>query len=55
MIVGGIAAYTAFFAFGGATFFGNLFDGYAMIIPWILPTIMGVGLIKWYKRKLNVG
>jgi len=55
MIIGGIAAYTAFFAFGGRNLFGHLFSGYGMIIPWVLPTIIGVILIKWYKRKLNLG
>lgn len=53
MIIGGIAAYTAFFAFGGQNLFGHLFSGYGMIIPWVLPTIIGVVLIRWYKRKLG--
>jgi len=52
MIIGGIAAYTAFFAFGGRSLFGHLFSGYGIIIPWVLPTIIGVVLIRWYKRKL---
>lgn len=54
MIIGGIAAYTAFFAFGGQRLFGNLFAGYGMIIPWVLPTLIGVILIRWYKKKMNL-
>jgi len=55
MIIGGIAAYTAFFAFGGRSLFGHLFVGYGMVIPWVLPTILGVILIRWYKRRLKLG
>jgi len=54
MITGGIAAYTAFFAFGGSSFFGNLFSGYGMIVPWVSPTIIGMILIKRYKKKLHL-
>jgi len=53
MVISGIAAYTAFFAFGGRYFFQNLFTGYFEIIPWISPTIIGVFVIKMYKRKYN--
>lgn len=51
MIVSGIAAYTAFFAFGGRTFFGNIFTGYWMIIPWVMPTVIGVVVIQLMKKK----
>lgn len=47
----GIAAYTAFFAFGGSRLFGHIFTEQWVIIPWILPTIIGVFGIKFYKRK----
>ncbi|MBT8230993.1 MAG: hypothetical protein HKO66_15140 [Saprospiraceae bacterium] len=57
MIITGIAAYTAFFAFGGATFFGKIFSGSMMAIPWILPSILGAITIKYFKvkylRKIN--
>lgn len=42
MITTGIAAYTAFFAFGGRQFFDSLLTGYWMILPWVAPTIIGV-------------
>ncbi len=51
MLTTGIAAYTAFFAFGGRTWLGEIFTGQLMIIPWVLPTIIGVVAIKWYTRK----
>lgn len=41
MITTGIAAYTAFFAFGGSAFFGGIFSGSLVAIPWILPSIIG--------------
>ena len=49
----GIAAYTAFFAFGGSRFLGHVFTDQLIIIPWILPTIIGVFGIKYYKRKMK--
>ena len=51
MITTGIAAYTAFFAFGGRTWLGDIFTGYWMIVPWVAPTIIGIFTIKWYKKQ----
>lgn len=55
MMVSGIAAYTAFFAFGGRTMFGHIFTGYWMIVPWVAPSIIGTfGIIymkKYYAQK----
>lgn len=51
MVATGIAAYTAFFAFGGATFLGHIFKGPLFAVPWILPTLIGTVLIMKYKRK----
>lgn len=51
MVTAGIAAYTAFFAFGGYTFFGNLFNGPLVAIPWILPSVFGAFYISYHKRK----
>lgn len=50
-IITGIAAHTAFFAFGGRRFFEDILIGYWQTIPWILPTIIGVAVIKMLKRK----
>lgn len=55
MLITGIAAYTAFFAFGGRTLLGNIFTGYWMIIPWVAPTVIGIVAIrllaKYYLEK----
>lgn len=50
MLTSGIAAYTAFAVFGGRTFFGEWFTGYLSVIPWVAPTVIGVILIKYYKK-----
>lgn len=42
MIGSGIGAYTAFFAFGGRSFLGDLLPGQWQVIPWVLPTVIGV-------------
>ncbi len=51
MIISGIAAYTAFFAFGGRAFMSKVLVGYWQILPWILPTIIGTIAIKVLKSK----
>lgn len=50
MIASGIAAYTAFFAFGGRQFFADLLPGYWQVLPWILPTIIGVTAMRLMDR-----
>ena len=50
MITTGIAAYTAFFAFGGRTYLGDIFTGYWMIIPWVAPTFLGVLAMKYWEK-----
>ncbi len=51
MLSTGIAAYTAFFAFGGRQFFGNLLTDQWMIIPWVLPSIIGAFGIRYWRKK----
>ncbi len=41
MIVSGIAAYTAFFAFGAGQYMATLFSGTWATIPWLAPTAIG--------------
>ncbi len=55
MIGSGIAAYTAFLAFGGTSLFGNIFKGQIVVILWVLPSIIGTFFIMRYKRKLAKG
>jgi len=51
MVTTAIAAYTAFFAFGGRTLLGEIFTGNLMIIPWVLPGILGTIANVYYSRK----
>ncbi len=46
MITTGIAAYTAFFAFGGRRFFENILTNEWQLLPWILPTLIGILCIR---------
>jgi len=50
MIITGIAAYTAFFVFGGSQFLAGRLPGYLMAIPWILPSIIGTGILVYMGR-----
>jgi uncharacterized membrane protein len=53
LLITAVAAFTAFFAFGGRRIFGNLFEGNLEIIAWVAPTILGVAFIRYYKWKLR--
>jgi len=53
-IISGIAAYTAFFAFGGRTLFADLLPGSLQVLPWILPTVLGLLFIRLQKKKYNL-
>ncbi len=46
-----IAAYTAFFAFGGRNFMGDIFTGNWMIIPWVLPGVLGTVANFYFGKK----
>lgn len=58
IIGSGIGTYTAFFAFGGRRFLGEIFTGQLQLIPWILPSIIGgvasVYLAKKYRQQYRV-
>ncbi len=55
-IISGIAAYTAFFAFGGSRILINVLHMHHqwMAIPWIAPTLLGVMYMRYMKRKYKV-
>ncbi len=55
-IITGIAAYTAFFAFGGNRILMQVFHLPVqwMILPWILPTILGLIYSRYMKKKYRV-
>ena len=52
---GGIAAHTAFFVFGANRWIGDIFTGQLRLVPWILPSVIGVTAIvvvgNYYRRK----
>ncbi len=53
MIGSGIAAYTAFFAFGGRALFAELLTGHWIMLPWLIPSLIGVPATIWFKRRLS--
>ena len=52
-IISGIAAYTAFSAFGGSRIMVELLHMHHqwMVIPWILPTVLGLTYSRFMKRR----
>ena len=50
MLTSAIAAYTAFFVFGGMNFMSHIFTGYLVIIPWTAPGIVGGFLMNYYLK-----
>jgi hypothetical protein len=49
----GIAFHTAFLVFGANRLIGFTLRGPMAIVPWILPTIIGVIAMKWYVDRLK--
>ncbi len=54
LLISAIAAFTAFFSFGGNRIFGDTFTGNLQLATWIAPTIIGVAVIRYYKWKLKL-
>ncbi len=56
MLGAGIAFHTAFFVFGASSFFNPLLgDSPLKLLPWILPTLIGVPAGVLWKRKIMGG
>jgi hypothetical protein len=57
MLGGGIAFHTAFLVLGAGRLLGIQLDGPAAIVPWLLPTIVGIpaGAVwtRYYRRKFK--
>ncbi|MCF8277797.1 MAG: hypothetical protein K9J17_13770 [Flavobacteriales bacterium] len=55
MLTSGIAAYTAFFVFGGYTWMSKLLPGMWGILPWTAPGLIGaIGInygVKYFRKK----
>ncbi|GHA06259.1 hypothetical protein GCM10008090_14910 [Arenicella chitinivorans] len=47
----GIAAHTAFLAFGATRLIGDVFQSYWSMLPWLAPTVIGTVLIRLAVRK----
>lgn len=54
MVTTGIAAYTAFAVFGGGQLLAGKLPGYLMALPWILPTIIGTGILVYMGKNRKV-
>lgn len=54
MVITAIAAYTAFAVFGGNQLLAGKLPGYLMALPWILPTIIGTGILVYMGRSRKV-
>lgn len=54
LLISAIAAFTAFFSFGGNRVFGETFTGNLQLVTWIAPTVIGVATIRYYKWKLKL-
>jgi hypothetical protein len=57
MLGGGIAFHTAFLVLGAGRLFGITLEGPIAMVPWLLPTIIGVPVtsiwVGYYRRKFN--
>ena len=57
MLGGGIAFHTAFLVLGAGRLFGLRLDGMTAVIPWIMPTLIGLPAsaiwTRYYKRKFK--
>jgi hypothetical protein len=57
MLGGGVAFHTAFLVLGAGRLFGISLDGPAAIVPWLMPTVIGVPAtaiwVGYYRRKFN--
>ncbi len=51
LIGSGIGAHTAFFAFGGSHFLGNVLPGQWQLLPWILPSVVGILINRRLDRR----
>lgn len=53
MLACGIAIYTAFFAFGGRRILD--LQGYAQLISWLLPSVLGLLAMRWFYQRYTQG
>jgi hypothetical protein len=55
LLTSGIAAYTAFFVFGGYTWMEKILPGMWQVLPWVAPGVLGgLGItlgVRYYRKK----
>ena len=51
MLFSGVAAYTGFLTIGGYEFIEKYMVGYWVLIPWLLPSVIGIALIFFYRKR----
>ena len=51
LIGSGIGTHTAFFAFGGSRFLAEVLPGQWQLLPWVLPTVIGIIAIRRLERR----
>lgn len=51
LVGAGIGSHTAFFVFGASRYLSEFLSGYAGMIPWVLPGIIGTIIIRQQSRK----
>ena len=51
----GVAAYTAFFAFGGSRLLADILTGQWQVIAWITPAIIGTIAVRMVEKKQQQG
>ena len=54
MLAGGIAFHTAFLVIGASRFLDTQLTGFAAVVPWILPSLIGIPAtslwVAYYRR-----
>ena len=57
MLAGGIAFHTAFLVIGAGRLLGTQLTGFAAVVPWILPSLIGIPAtslwVAYYRRKFR--
>jgi len=51
LVGAGIGSHTAFFVFGASRYLSEFLSGYAGMIPWVLPGIIGTIIIRQQSKK----
>lgn len=53
MLFSGVAGYTGFLVIGGMEVIGKYLKGNWILIPWLLPSVVGFALIFYYQKRFS--